>query len=198
MRVARITQYGRIPRFIEAAGVLLLLAILAATRAQAATRFEIRSAFVESSNGVLQLHANLEFDLSEGARLAIREGAPMSVDLEIVVRRARSWWFDETVATLGQRYELVYHALSDRYLLRNANSGEQTSYPTLQAAIVSLRTIDRLPILDQALIKSDRRHEISLRASIDVHTMPDALRYIVFWADDWRQASEWYTWPLKL
>jgi hypothetical protein len=172
--------------------------LLAGSRADAAERFEIRSAFVEPSNSVLMLHANFEFDVPEGARLAVRAGAPLSLNLEIIVRRARSWWLDETVATLSQRYELVYHALSDRYLIRNVNSGEQNSYSTVDAAIAALRAIDRLPILDQALIKSGSRHEISLRASIDVHTMPDVLRYIVFWADDWRQASEWYTWPLKL
>ena len=176
----------------------LCVLLLAGFDARAAERFEIRSAFVEASAGVLLLHANLEFDRSEGARLAVRAGAPLSLDMEIVVRRSRSWWVDETVATLSQRYEVVYHALSDRYLLRNVNSGEQNSYATVDAAIAAMRGIDRLPILDQALIKSGGRHEISLRASIDVHTMPDVLRYIVFWADDWRQASEWYTWPLKL
>jgi Domain of unknown function (DUF4390) len=178
--------------------LLCAFGALLSLTAQAATRFEIRSAFVEPANGVLQLHANLEFDLPEGARVALREGAPLSLDLEIVIRRARNWWLDETVATLGQRYEVVYHALSDRYLVRNVNSDEQNSFPTLDAALISLREVDRLPVIDQALLRPNTRHEVSLRASIDVHTMPDALRYIIFWADDWRQQSEWYTWPLKL
>jgi hypothetical protein len=55
-----------------------------------------------------------------------------------------------------------------------------------------------LPILDEALVRSRDRYEISLRAGLDVHTMPDALRFVLFWADDWRQSSEWYTWPLRL
>jgi hypothetical protein len=105
---------------------------------------------------------------------------------------------DYTVATLDQRYELVYHALSERYLVRNLNSGEQDSYATLDAALDGLRVISGLPILDQALVERNRRHEISIRASIDVHTMPDALRFVLFWADDWRQRSEWYTWSPQL
>jgi hypothetical protein len=161
-------------------------------------RFEIRSAYVERAEGVYQLNATLDFEVVEGARAAIRDGAPFTLHLEIVVRRERSYWLDEVVATLDQSYELVYHALSDRYLVRNLNSGEQVSYATLDAAIDSLRVISNLPILDQALVHPERRHEISLRASLDVRTMPDTLRFILFWSDDWRQRSEWYTWSPRL
>ena len=161
-------------------------------------RFDIRSAYVERAEGVYQLNATLDFEVVEGARAAIRDGAPFTLHLEIVVRRERSYWLDEVVATLDQTYELVYHALSDRYLVRNLNSGEQVSYATLDAALDSLRVISNLPILDQALVRPERRHEISLRASLDIRTMPDTLRFILFWSDDWRQRSEWYTWSPRL
>jgi Domain of unknown function (DUF4390) len=166
--------------------------------AQAQTRFEIRSAYVEPSEGVYQLNATVAFDLPEGARAAVREGVPLTLHLDIVVKRQRSYWLDDTVASLGQDYELVHHALSERYLVRNLNSGEQASYSTLDAAFDALRVVTHLPILDQALVNPKRRHEISLRASLDVRTMPDALRFVLFWADDWRQRTEWYTWSPQL
>ncbi len=65
---------------------------------------------------VYELNATLNFDLPEGARAAIREGVPLTLHLEIVVKRRRSYWLDETVATLDQSYELAYRALSERYL----------------------------------------------------------------------------------
>jgi hypothetical protein len=40
---------------------------------------------------------------------------PLTLHLEIVVKRQRSYWLDETVATLDQYYELAYRALSERY-----------------------------------------------------------------------------------
>jgi hypothetical protein len=161
------------------------------------SRFDIRSAYVEPADGVYELNATINFDLPEGARAVIREGVPLTLHLEIVVRRQRNYWLDYGVATLEQNYELVYHALSERYLVRNLNSGEQASYATLDAALDGLRVISGLPILDRALIERGR-HEISIRASIDVRTMPDALRFVLFWADDWRQRSEWYTWSPQL
>jgi hypothetical protein len=166
--------------------------------AQAQTRFEVRSAYIEPSEGVYQLNATVAFDLPEGARDAVREGVPLTLHLDIVVKRQRNYWLDETVASLGQDYELVHHALSERYLVRNLNSGEQASYSTLDAAFDALRVVSHLPILDQALVNPKRRHEISLRASLDVRTMPDTLRFVLFWADDWRQRTEWYTWSPQL
>jgi hypothetical protein len=180
------------------AGVLVLLIGSTVAWAQAAQRFEIRSAYIEPAEAVYQLNATLVFELPEGAREAVREGAPLTLDLEIVVHRSRKYWLDETVANLEQHYELVYHALSERFLLRNLNSGEQTSFATLDAALDSLRVISNLPILDQSLVLPDARHEISLRAHLDVRTMPDALRFIVFWANDWRQTTEWYTWSPQI
>jgi hypothetical protein len=178
--------------------LLALLAIALAPPVGAQTRFEVRSAYIEPAERIYELNATLNFDLPEGARDAIRQGVPLSLHLEIVVRRQRSYWLDETVATLDQSYELAYRALSERYLVRNLNSGEQASYATLDAALDALRVVSSLPLLDQALVSPTRRHEISVRGNLDVRTMPDTLRFVLFWSDDWRQRSEWYTWSPQL
>jgi hypothetical protein len=183
---------------LMAAWLLAILAALSGPPAWAQTRFDVRSAYVEPSEGVYHLNATLEFGVTEAARTAINEGVPLTLDLEIVVRRSRRYWLDETVATLEQHYELVHHALSERYLVRNLNSGEQSSFATLDAALDALRVIGNLPILDSSLVLPESRHEVSLRAVLDVPTMPDALRFVLFWRADWRQVSEWYTWSPQL
>jgi hypothetical protein len=176
--------------------LIALLAFPASAFAQG--RLDIRSAYVEPTESVYELNSTLSFDLPEGAREVVREGVPLTLHLEIVVKRQRNYWLDFTLATLEQEYELVYHALSERYLVRNLNSGEQASFATLDAALDALRVISKLPILDRSLVENGPRHEISIRASIDVRTMPDTLRFVLFWADDWRQRSEWYTWSPQL
>jgi Domain of unknown function (DUF4390) len=195
------------PRVIRNAAPTRLLflgacAVIAASlpwaSAWAQTRLEVRSAYVERDENVYQLNATIDFELPEGARAAVRDGVPLTLHLDIVLHRQRSYWLDENVAALGQDYELLFHALSERYLIRNLNSGEQASYPTLDTALDALRVISNLPILDQALVRTASRHEISVRASLDVRTMPDTLRFVLFWADDWRQRSEWYTWSPQL
>jgi hypothetical protein len=175
---------------------LVLLVVSSAVFAQ--QPLEIRSAYVEPADSVYLLNVTMDFDLPEGAKRAIREGVPLTLDLEIAVSHPRRYWLDEGVASLAQHYELVYHALSERYLVRNLNSGEQSSFANLDAALDFLRVIENLPILDGSLLMAGRQHDISLRASLDVRTMPDTLRFVLFWADDWRQRSEWYTWSPQL
>lgn len=192
--------HARVPRSWVASIMALLALIGAVTQLRAAEprRFEIRTAFVEATESVYMLNARLDFELPEGAQTAILDGAVLTLDLEIVINRSRRYWFDDTAATLEQRYELSYHALSERFLIRNLNSGEQTSWPTLAAALERLSVIDSLPILDASLLPGDRRYEVSLRARLDVRNIPDVLRFVLFWVDDWRQQTEWYTWPLNL
>lgn len=178
--------------------LVAMLLVSFAGAAWSQQRLDVRSAYVEPADSVYQLNATLAIELPDGAQRAIRDGVPFKLDVEIVVHRSRRLWLDETVATLVQHYELVYHALSERYLVRNLNSDEQTSFATLDAALDSVRVIADLPILDRALVLPETRHEVSIRASLDVRTMPDALRFVLFWANDWRQRSEWYTWSPEL
>lgn len=173
------------------------LAICAAI-ALAAEPFEVRSAQVTPLQGVYQLNARLHVELPEGARQAVRDGVTLTVELRLEVQRSRSWWLDDTVATLEQHYEVAFHALSEQYLLRNLNSGEQHAFATLEAAIESLSAVRDLPVLDQSLIDPTEDYELRLRALLDVRTLPSSLRMVLFWVDDWRQRTDWYVWPLKL
>jgi hypothetical protein len=203
LRSQAATRQLRMGHLRLACALLLLAVCLQPVKAEQEEKlaqqvFEVRSAFLERQDDVYQLNATLAFELPEGARQAIIDGVAMTLDLEIVLRRSRRFWLDENVATLVQNYQLEHRVLSERYLVRNVNSGEQISFPTLDTALNSLRVITDLPILDQSLIEPDNEYEISLRASLDVRTMPDALRFVLFLADDWRQRSERYIWSPRL
>ena len=113
--------------------------------------------------------------------------------------RQRRYWLDETVATLEQRYELVYHALSERYLVRNLNSGEQASYATLDAALDALRVISRSADPGPgAGVAGPAARDQPARAASTCARCPTPCVSSLFWSDDWRQRSEWYTWSPQL
>jgi len=184
-------------RFRIAAASFVLLSLPFAVPVLAAdSRFEVRSAYVEPVDGIYLLTAQLRFDLPDGARQAVRDGVVFTFDVDLALHRIRHFWFDATVANLAQHYQIGYHALSERFVVRNSNSGEQTSYATLDAALESLMSIRNLPVLDAALIEPHEEYEFSLRATLDVRTLPEALRWVLFWKDDWKQRTVWYTWSL--
>lgn len=165
--------------------------------AAADEQLEMRSLYTTTENGVYRLYGKLVFQLPEGAQQAVQEGVTLTLSLEILVHRSRRFWPDETIAELEQHYSVLYHAVSERYVVRNINSGEQNSYPTLNAALESLSTLEDLPILDTSLLSTQERNEISVRANLEVRSIPRALGILLFWINDWRQTSDWYTWNLN-
>jgi hypothetical protein len=160
-------------------------------------RFEIRSATTQLKDGVHYLDARIEYRLSAETREAIEAGVPLTFRLDVELLRARRFWTDSTDANLRQRYRLEYHALSERYLLTNINSGEQASFSTLFSALNQLGRVEQLPLIDAALLDYGRDYELRLRVVLDVERLSGPLRLLAFWQRDWSLASEWYRWRLE-
>lgn len=156
----------------------------------------IRSASSQLVDGVYRAEARLQYVLSDQALDALNSGVPINVELRLQVIQERRFWLDDTTAELSVSYQLLYNALSRRYVVRNLNTGEQDSYATLYSALNNLGRITSLPVIDAALLKDDRSYRIRMRAVVDVKDYPAALRLIAFWRDDWRLTSDWYEWQL--
>lgn len=186
-------------QFLWCAVVLCMcfLATPAATAAPEGMSVEVRSASLVLDQDVYELDARIELELPEEAREAIEAGLTMRLEYLIEVRRVRDFMPDASVAELAQKFELSYHALSQRYLVRKLNTGEQQDYGTLQAALDRISDVHGLPVIDAALVGPDRPYEVGIRAVVDLNTGSDALRWILFWTDDWSVESEWYEWPLR-
>jgi hypothetical protein len=184
---------------------LLLLAILLAQPVSAAdvllvddgAPFDVRSAFIEPREHVYQLNATLDLSLSSSAVRALADGVPVTIELDLTIVRNRRYLTDVQIGSLVQRWQLRYDALSERYLVKNLNSSQQTSHATLQAAIAELSVIQSLPILDESLMQKGKQYEASLRVMTTVDGgLPTALKYVMFWID-WRRISDWYTWTVR-
>lgn len=191
---------GRITLQFLRRGVLLLVCVLATTAASAAlaaTEVVVRSASVSLDQDVYELDARIDLKLPDEARKAIEAGLTMRLDYEIELSRSRSYWMDKGIASLVQTYELSYHALSQRWLVRNLNTGEQQDFGTFGAAVDRLSTVRGLPAFDADLVQSGRSYVVGVRAVVDLGSSSEALSWILFWTDDWSADSEWYEWPLR-
>jgi Domain of unknown function (DUF4390) len=191
----------RVPQLLRC-GVMLLLCFLATSALSpvfAESTAVVRSASLalDAAQDVYELTAKVEIALPEEARKGIEAGLALRVVYEIALTRVRGYWPDATVAELEQTYELSYHALSQRYLVRNLNTGEQQDFGSLQAALEQLGDVRGLPVIDADLVRGDSQYEVYLRAVVDLSTTPAALQWLLFWTDDWSATSEWFIWPLR-
>ena len=159
--------------------------------------FEIQSAHAELRDGVYYVNAAVAYRLSTEARDALHAGVPLVIRLDVEIFHPRRWWFDNEDAALLQSYQLEYHALSERYIVLNLNSGEQATFGSLFAALESLGRVEGLPLIDAAVLEEGRTYDVRLRAVLDQEQFPGPLRLLAFWRRDWSIASEWYRWRLQ-
>lgn len=180
---------------------LVALAALATWPAIAAAqddpgRFEVRSASLELRDDVYYLTARIDYRLSTEARQALESGLTLTIRLEVEFLHRLRLWMDLEEVTLLQLYEVEFHALTERYFVRNRNSGDRASFPTLFEALNHLGRIDDLPVIDAPVLEPGRRYDIRLRAVLDQAELPGPLRLLAFWRRDWSLGSEWYRWRL--
>lgn len=159
--------------------------------------FTIRGASTELSEQVYLLHTQIEYPLTAEVLEALTNGVPITFRLDIEVERGRRWWLNETVASLEQRFQLAYHALSEQYVLRNLNSGALYTYPSLGQALDAMGTINDFPLLDAKLVEPDQQYQVELRSRLEIESLPAPLRPIAYLTPAWRLSSDWYTCSLK-
>jgi len=153
--------------------------------------FEVRSATTSMVGGVHTLDARLQLVLSSEALEALSSGVPLTIELQLELIRVRRFVWDDAAAELALRYELEYRPLSQRYIVRNRNSGDQDSFATLYSALNNLGRVQGLPIIDDALLEADKKYRVRLRAMLNTQQYPAPLRLLFFWRDQWQLKSEW-------
>ena len=159
--------------------------------------FEVRSAAAGLTDGVHLLDARLQLVLSNEALAALNSGVPLTIELQLQVIRVRRFYMDALDAELAVRFELEYRPLSQRYIVRNLNSGDQDSFATLYSALNNLGRIEGLPFIDDALLTTGKSYRMRVRAMLQTQQYPAPLRLLFFWRSQWQLQSEWFEWMLE-
>lgn len=177
----------------------LLMGVLPGAMAAAAAEdpeFVVRSAGTVLIDKVYRLDAKIDYRFSNEALDALDNGVPLVVELIIEIEREREYMWNDKVASLRQRYQLSYEALTRRYVVTNLNSGADNYYGSRAAAIAALGEVVNLPILDAGLLGPDQEYIVRLQASLDLDALPVPMRVLGYFSSNWRIASEWFSWPL--
>ena len=182
---------------VTIAAVFALGAVLAQDNVEREGYFEVRSASTEIIDGVHTLDARLQLVLSSEALRALESGVTLTIEQQLQVIRIRGLLPDDVEAELAVRYELEYSPVSQRYIVRNLNAGDQDSFATLYSALNSLGRVQGLPVIDDAVLDPDARYRIRTRVMLNMQQYPAALRILFFWRGQWQLESEWFEWLLE-
>lgn len=162
-----------------------------------AAEFHITSMETTLKNKVYHVSAKIKYGLSSKAEEALANGIPLLILIDIEVAKPRWWWWDGAIANLEQGYLLIYHALSENYIIHNLNSGTQENFVSLSRALETLGEIKDLPLLDANLLQADNDYYIRMRTYLDIESLPAPMQPIAYVDNDWQLESDWYEWPLQ-
>jgi hypothetical protein len=159
--------------------------------------FTIIKAKTHLLDDVYLLDATFNYKLSAVTIDALQNGVVLTLVLNIVIERERSYLWDKTIANLEQIYELKYSALSKQYILKYKNTGIQETFPSLNEIITRINHLNEFPLLDKYLIEKNETYMVSLQIELDIESLPIPLRPIAYLSSQWRLSSDWYLCPLK-
>lgn len=155
----------------------------------------VQSAYVNLNHGVIELNAQVTYPLNPTIIRALQNGVTLSFDVEVKVDQVRHLWFNSNVIDLTLQRDLAYHVVTRRYVVRNVQSGAESTFPTVEAALDYLQQVHDWPVLIESQLQGGP-YTISVRAGVRRGKLPASLRALLFWTNDWQRQSPWFTWPL--
>lgn len=158
--------------------------------------FSIRNAQTHIFNKTYMLDARMDLRLGAGVEEALNRGLALTLIYDIEILQEREYLWDETIATLTQRYQISYNALTEQYSVLNLNTGLKNNFPTVRIALEVLGTLTGYPLIDRRALDQDESYRGQIRARLDLESLPVPVRLQAYVSPSWWLSSEWYSWSL--
>ena len=189
-RTNRTEQAGRLASVLLAA--LMLVTLSACSRQPQGGSFEISTIDARWANGRIDVRLNQSLQLSQEARRALQHGVPLTLEVELVLRDART---QTRVQKHNSLYEIRYLPLSERYQLIGPEEQDTRTFPRLRHALSDL---GRLNMNFKTGVLPSGEYELLARSFLDKRKMPPPMRLPVMFSQKWDHESDWTSWPLEV
>ena len=138
----------------------------------------------------MQIRADgLVFSLSDEAQEAINNGVTLAFECEFA-KRSSFGPFSISRGKRGHRFEVLRHALSNRYIVKRDNLDTPHIFRTLAEA--TNYVADQASILLE--FYDDAQNEYSMRLSLNKFELPGPMRLNAFISDAWDIDTGWLAW----
>lgn len=173
---------------------LLLSAFTPASAKEGLDVVQVETRLVE---GVFVMNALLDSRFGPEALEALENGVPLTILVQIQVRRVGAWLWEDSELDMQLRYAIRYKPLSERYEVYRLPGNEGRSFVSQDAAIRALGEINGLSLISAERLDPEAEFEVQIRASLDIEQLPLPLRPIAYLKPSWKLSSGWTKWPLS-
>lgn len=180
-----------------AISLCLLLLLMPASVYPSNTGVTVKNADTSLLGEHYVLAADINYQLSDKATEALRNGVPLFWTYQFKVQKRRNYFWDYTLLEKSFRYRIQYHALLKMYRVINENNGAVNNFSTLQAALDLLSTLRDYHLIEKAKISDQETYIAGMKITFERDALPLPLRPIAYTNLQWYLSSDWYIWPLK-
>lgn len=189
-RKHRVRRAGRLAPILLAA--LAPFAMAACSGQHQGGTFEISEIDARWANGTVDVRVDQRLELSREAQRALQHGVTLTLELELVLRDART---QTRLQRHNSLYEIRYLPLSERFQLNGPEKEDARTYPRLRHALSDLA---RLDITFETGVLPSGEYELLARSFLDKRKMPPPMRLPVMFSQEWDHESDWTSWPLEV
>ncbi|MBK8816608.1 MAG: DUF4390 domain-containing protein [Methylococcaceae bacterium] len=143
------------------------------------------------------LNADIDYQLSNKATEALKNGVPLLWTYQFKVEELRDYLWNKTIIEKNILYRVQYHALLNVYRVKNESNGSVNNFSTLQAALDLLSTLRDYRLLEKSKILVSKTYLAKIKISFERDALPLPLRPIAYLNSQWYLSSDWFVWPLK-
>ena len=169
----------------------------------ASAEFQIEPVSATINGNQIEAIANLELSLSDETEEALDKGIPLLIVVELALLRARPLLWKERINRWRFPVQIRYHALSGRYIIEWSGAGPAGtdsfgSFRTVADALAAAGGTRRFVISVPNPLRDDGSdYRLSIRARLDIESLPVPLRLVAYISPSWRLGSGWNQWNLE-
>jgi hypothetical protein len=158
-----------------------------------ADTFKVTHAKITSTDLQHRLSAIIQYPLTPRVIEAIDNSVPITFFQEIKLVDhfpilGRYWQWKTTRWQTMRKFEIRYHALTERYILKSLSANEQESYLSLKEALSAMGQVKDIA-LPNDIDKTDM--SLLIRSGIDLNALPTPMRPGALISDKWQLNSPW-------
>lgn len=147
-------------------------------------------------HGALRVDAEVRLALPDAVRAALSNGVPLVFSVRLQAYDAEARWRPEVVHDVEYRLHIMFHALTDKYLVIRGVDNHYSTHAALPQALLALGALRGMTLLDNADAARHRHLAGRLRVRLARDALPSALQLPARVQADWQLDTDWTHWRL--
>ncbi|MFN5746619.1 MAG: DUF4390 domain-containing protein [Methylococcaceae bacterium] len=177
--------------------LLLILFCLGQRAAAEDYGFSIQRAELVHVADHFVLAADIDYRFNPPAIEALENGIPLTLAVNLIIRRERPFWLDETIANERRLIEIRYHPLAKSFQITDQASGAAQNFASLSTLLDTLNHLRGWSVLADDQLNPATAYLASLSISLDIESLPLPLRAVAYLSPEWHLSSPAYEWSVK-